>query len=360
MYFGNSLARSARGCSPRRAPTPSPSRRSKASASGTTAATARRSTSRPPSSSSASSSSPACGARTTARPRRRRAAAPTACPRSRAARHALHRQAPRSLRPRRLALRGLDVHLRVQLARRRPRNSACHEFAQLSSQFGAHLGANRRASAHCPTPPLRLSRARDARLLRRRRDDAAVWAHLRDVHGGVRRLLLLRARLRPHLVRGAAAQRLVVAAAALSLPLYSSQTVALLISFLAFEAVVGVYWPAIGAIESRVVPEEARDDLQRVPRAAQLRRAGVLLNDLAITTAFGACCAMLPSPPSRCVLSSARQAHEADVGRRRRRLRERPAEDAATEGGRAGCVRGYNSTVWGFAQSSPTHRSVNE
>ena len=86
----------------------------------------------------------------------------------------------------------------------------------------------------------------------------------------------------------------VVAAAALSLPLYSSQTVALLISFLAFEAVVGVYWPAIGTIKSRVVPEEARAtiyNLYRVPLNCVVR--GGLLNDLAITTAFGACCAML-------------------------------------------------------------------
>ena len=103
----------------------------------------------------------------------------------------------------------------------------------------------------------------------------------------------------------------VVAAAALSLPLYSSQTVALLISFLAFEAVVGVYWPAIGTIKSRVVPEEARAtiyNLYRVPLNCVV--LGVLLNDLAITTAFGACCAMLlVAAVAMHVLSSAPAKH---------------------------------------------------
>ena len=78
-----------------------------------------------------------------------------------------------------------------------PRSSA-----QFAAQFAAHVGALLRPEPHA-------SLAQDACLLRRRRDAAAIWAHLRDVHGGVHgRLVVLRARLRPDLVRGAAAQRL--------------------------------------------------------------------------------------------------------------------------------------------------------
>lgn len=81
---------------------------------------------------------------------------------------------------------------------------------------------------------------------------------------------------------------------ALALPLLSNATSTLLVSFLLFEAAVGVYWPSIGTVKSQVVPEASRAtiyNLFRVPLNAIV--LGVLLNDMSVNTAFMATAVML-------------------------------------------------------------------
>ena len=85
-----------------------------------------------------------------------------------------------------------------------------------------------------------------------------------------------------------------VAAVALGLPLLSSGTPVVLFAFLLFEACVGVYWPAMGTVRSQVVPEETRATIYnifRVPLNAIV--LGVLLNQMATSTALTACSGML-------------------------------------------------------------------
>ena len=183
-----------------------------------------------------------------------------------------------------------------------------------SAQFAAQFGAIRRAPRRTPpTPHPTLSRSLRTPAFSAGAETTPPFGLIFATFmvacmGGSSFFALVSGRISYEaLLRNA----FVVAAAALSLPLYSSQTVALLISFLAFEAVVGVYWPAIGTIKSRVVPEEARAtiyNLYRVPLNCVV--LGVLLNDLAITTAFGACCAMLlVAAVAMHVLSSAPAKH---------------------------------------------------
>jgi len=81
---------------------------------------------------------------------------------------------------------------------------------------------------------------------------------------------------------------------ALALPLLASTTLAVLVSFLAFEACVGMYWPCIGTVKSQVVPEESRAtiyNVYRVPLNAIV--LGVLLNHISTATALTCCSGML-------------------------------------------------------------------
>jgi len=85
-----------------------------------------------------------------------------------------------------------------------------------------------------------------------------------------------------------------VASIALALPLFTTGLEATLVSFLLFEACVGIYWPAMGTVRSQVVPEETRATIYnifRVPLNAIV--LGVLLNQMSTLTAFMCCSGML-------------------------------------------------------------------
>ena len=98
---------------------------------------------------------------------------------------------------------------------------------------------------------------------------------------------------------GLAPERLLVyvflgSAVALLLPLVFTSTLMTLVAFLLFEAAVGMYWPSIGTVKSRVVPEETRAtiyNIYRVPLNAIV--LGVLLNHISTLTALTCCGAML-------------------------------------------------------------------
>merc|ERR1719487_2272462 len=64
--------------------------------------------------------------------------------------------------------------------------------------------------------------------------------------------------------------------------------------FLIFEFTVGVYWPAMGVIKSRIVPEEYRStiyNIYRVPLNGVV--LGVLLSNISLTSAFTVCSSLL-------------------------------------------------------------------
>jgi len=85
-----------------------------------------------------------------------------------------------------------------------------------------------------------------------------------------------------------------VAAGALVIPVVYESTVTTLAGFCIFEACVGIYWPAIGTVKSQVVPEESRATIYnifRIPLNAVV--LVILLNNMAMTTAFSACAMML-------------------------------------------------------------------
>ena len=72
--------------------------------------------------------------------------------------------------------------------------------------------------------------------------------------------------------------------------MYSRSKEATLASFLVFEGCVGLYWPAIGTVKSRLVPEEVRAtvyNLFRVPLNGVV--VTVLLNNMDSATAFFFC-----------------------------------------------------------------------
>jgi MFS family permease len=84
------------------------------------------------------------------------------------------------------------------------------------------------------------------------------------------------------------------AALALAIPIFASSNLMTLVSFMLFEACVGMYWPAIGGVKSQVVPEESRAtiyNIYRVPLNGIV--LGVLLNHISTTTALSCCSAML-------------------------------------------------------------------
>ena len=84
------------------------------------------------------------------------------------------------------------------------------------------------------------------------------------------------------------------AALALAIPIFASSNLMTLVSFMLFEACVGMYWPAIGGVKSEVVPEESRAtiyNIYRVPLNAIV--LGVLLNHISTLTALACCAGML-------------------------------------------------------------------
>ena len=85
-----------------------------------------------------------------------------------------------------------------------------------------------------------------------------------------------------------------VGSVALAVPVFTGATLPVLCAFLVFEACVGIYWPAMGTVKSKVVPEEARAtiyNIYRVPLNGVV--LGILLNDMKLTTAFTFCSLML-------------------------------------------------------------------
>lgn len=107
-----------------------------------------------------------------------------------------------------------------------------------------------------------------------------------------------------------------VGAVALAVPMYSRSKEATLASFLVFEGCVGLYWPAIGTVKSRLVPEEVRAtvyNLFRVPLNGVV--VTVLLNNMDSATAFFFCSLMLLAA---FLASLARTGHGPPTGRRSR------------------------------------------
>eukprot|EP00299_Pterocystis_sp_00344_P002389 c12700_g1_i1.p1 GENE.c12700_g1_i1~~c12700_g1_i1.p1 ORF type:complete len:459 (+),score=113.44 c12700_g1_i1:3-1379(+) len=87
---------------------------------------------------------------------------------------------------------------------------------------------------------------------------------------------------------------LCLASVALAVPVFSTNKLITYISFLVFEACVGMYFPAIGTIKGEVVPEDSRAaiyNLFRVPLNAIV--IGVLLSNMAKSTAFFLCSMLL-------------------------------------------------------------------
>ena len=98
--------------------------------------------------------------------------------------------------------------------------------------------------------------------------------------------------------------------------MYSRSKEATLASFLVFEGCVGLYWPAIGTVKSRLVPEEVRAtvyNLFRVPLNGVV--VTVLLNNMDSATAFFFCSLMLLAA---FLASLARTGHGPPTGRRSR------------------------------------------
>jgi len=83
-------------------------------------------------------------------------------------------------------------------------------------------------------------------------------------------------------------------AAALAIPMLTENKAVILAAFLVFEGCVGLYWPSIGTVKSRIVPEEVRAtvyNIFRVPLNAVV--VTVLLNNMSTATAFFWCAIML-------------------------------------------------------------------
>lgn len=87
----------------------------------------------------------------------------------------------------------------------------------------------------------------------------------------------------------------VVAAATLAVPGFlTSDSTIIFAAFLVFEVCVGVFWPGVGTMRSKYVPEASRAavmNLFRVPLNCIV--CFVLLNNLALSTVFQACTVML-------------------------------------------------------------------
>merc|ERR1712216_317977 len=83
-------------------------------------------------------------------------------------------------------------------------------------------------------------------------------------------------------------------AVALAVPIFTTDTLSVLVAFLVFEACVGVYWPAMGTVKSKVVPEEMRATVYNIYRVPlNMVVLGILLNDMKVSTAFSCCAVML-------------------------------------------------------------------
>ena len=84
-----------------------------------------------------------------------------------------------------------------------------------------------------------------------------------------------------------------VSAIALGLPVLFSSTHVVYLGFLVFEVTVGIYFPAMYTLKSKLVPEEARASIYNIFRVPlNFIVLGVLLSDISTTSAF-MCCAVL-------------------------------------------------------------------
>lgn len=85
-----------------------------------------------------------------------------------------------------------------------------------------------------------------------------------------------------------------VSALALSVPIFTTSRPPILFAFVIFEACVGLYFPIMGTVKSRVVPEGGRSaiyNLFRVPLNVIV--LCVLLTDISVQTAMACCSGML-------------------------------------------------------------------
>jgi len=85
-----------------------------------------------------------------------------------------------------------------------------------------------------------------------------------------------------------------VAAVAMAIPIFVDDSRILLFSFCIFEVCVGLFWPAIGTLRAKFLPEEGRATLMnmfRIPLNAIVCLILVKQGDLAVSTVFGFCSA---------------------------------------------------------------------
>ena len=74
--------------------------------------------------------------------------------------------------------------------------------------------------------------------------------------------VLVRLRPEEHITRWV----FVVASAALAMPILTSETTAIFIGFLVFEVCCGIYFPSVGTMRSKYIPEEVRSTVMNVFR----------------------------------------------------------------------------------------------
>ena len=85
-----------------------------------------------------------------------------------------------------------------------------------------------------------------------------------------------------------------MAAAALAVPVVTSDTTLVFLSFLVFELTVGLYFPTMGTLKSGIVPEKMRSTIYNIYRIPlNVIVLTVLLTDLSISTTFLCCSGML-------------------------------------------------------------------
>ena len=95
-------------------------------------------------------------------------------------------------------------------------------------------------------------------------------------------------------VREIGVKTFVLAAAALFVPVLTSDTTLVFLSFLVFEFTVGLYFPTMGTLKSSIVPEKMRSTIYNIYRIPlNVIVLTVLLTDLTISTTFLCCSAML-------------------------------------------------------------------
>merc|ERR1711976_1084361 len=80
-----------------------------------------------------------------------------------------------------------------------------------------------------------------------------------------------------------------VSLASMVVPILTSHQATLAVAFCVFEATVGIFWPGIGTLRSRYVPEEERATLMtlfRIPLNVLVCILLLKVGDLSISTVF--------------------------------------------------------------------------